>query len=204
MSSNKTNRFTWRQPLILALLMMCFGIDDRPAALPQAPGMDRSIYIVRASSIEAAAATVSDAGGIVVEQLSIINAVGAAMTAAERLEVASSDAILGVHSDARLELQASEQDSHYPRQVGARDAHDTGLTGRGVTIAVLDTGLWQTSDTKYDTRGRRKISATHDATQSGWSYCDEDDEKDEGDDDCYSSRAKDCSWNRVRPCTCTA
>jgi hypothetical protein len=60
-------------------------------------------------------------------------------------------------------------DTYYPTVVGADQLHRQGVTGRGVTIAVLDSGLWEAPPLRYDTRGKVRIRARYDAIldQSG-------------------------------------
>jgi subtilisin family serine protease len=42
--------------------------------------------------------------------------------------------------------------TNYPRLVGADSLQQSGITGRGVTIAVLDSGLWQDPDQNFGSR----------------------------------------------------
>src|SRR5690242_10298535 len=53
--------------------------------------------------------------------------------------------------------------TNYPMLVGADTLQQAGITGKGVTIAVLDTGLWQDLFQNYGSR----ILATLDVTSGG-------------------------------------
>ena len=53
--------------------------------------------------------------------------------------------------------------TNYPMLVGADSLHNAGITGRGVTIAVLDSGLWQDPSQNYGGR----ILASIDVTNGG-------------------------------------
>jgi len=53
--------------------------------------------------------------------------------------------------------------TNYPMLVGADTMQQAGITGRGVTIAVLDSGLWQAPSQNYGTR----ILASIDVTNGG-------------------------------------
>ena len=53
--------------------------------------------------------------------------------------------------------------TNYPMLVGADTLQQAGITGRGVTIAVLDSGLWQAPSQNYGTR----MLATIDVTNGG-------------------------------------
>jgi serine protease AprX len=53
--------------------------------------------------------------------------------------------------------------TNYPMLVGADTLQQAGITGRGVTIAMLDSGLWQAPNQNYGTR----VLATVDVTNGG-------------------------------------
>ena len=54
-------------------------------------------------------------------------------------------------------------DTYYPRVSGAADLHRHGITGRGVTVAVLDSGLWEHPALATDTEGEPRIIGRYDA-----------------------------------------
>ena len=59
---------------------------------------------------------------------------------------------------------APESDTYFPTVSGAALLHHHGITGRGITIAVLDSGLWEEPDAiALDTRGAPRIIARYDA-----------------------------------------
>src|SRR5262249_19015282 len=53
--------------------------------------------------------------------------------------------------------------TNYPQLIGADDLQRAGITGRGITIAMLDTGLWNDTTQFYGTR----VLATRDVTNGG-------------------------------------
>jgi len=56
------------------------------------------------------------------------------------------------------------RDSYYPSASGAALLHSHGITGRGVTVAVLDSGLWEAnSELTLDTEGNQRVVARYDA-----------------------------------------
>ena len=58
-----------------------------------------------------------------------------------------------------------QTDTYYPTVVNADDAHRMGLTGEGVTVAVIDSGIWsEHAGIAKDTQGQDRIIATYDAT----------------------------------------
>ncbi|WP_241505885.1 S8 family peptidase [Parahaliea mediterranea] len=54
-------------------------------------------------------------------------------------------------------------DTYYPSVVGASALHRLGITGQGVTVAVLDSGLWEHVSLSHDTRGRYRVKGRYDA-----------------------------------------
>ncbi|MFO7550824.1 MAG: S8 family peptidase [Haliea sp.] len=56
-------------------------------------------------------------------------------------------------------------DTYYPTVAGASELHRHGITGRGVTIAVLDSGLWEHPALALDTRGEPRIVGRYDAIE---------------------------------------
>ncbi|WOJ93406.1 S8 family peptidase [Congregibacter variabilis] len=56
------------------------------------------------------------------------------------------------------------KDSYYPNASGAALLHSHGITGSGVTVAVLDSGLWEdNSELTLDTNGQNRVLARYDA-----------------------------------------
>ncbi|TCO74925.1 S8 family peptidase [Chromatocurvus halotolerans] len=54
-------------------------------------------------------------------------------------------------------------DTYYPTVTGADLLHRHGITGEGVTVAVLDSGLWETERITRNTRGSMRVLARYDA-----------------------------------------
>lgn len=54
-------------------------------------------------------------------------------------------------------------DTYYPEIAGASELHQLGVTGKGVTVAVLDSGLWEHSALANDTQGKPRILGRYDA-----------------------------------------
>ncbi|MEE4110415.1 MAG: S8 family peptidase [Halieaceae bacterium] len=73
-----------------------------------------------------------------------------------------------VDDDCAAELARSyahpDQDSYYPSVTGAALLHANNVTGKGVTVAVLDSGLWEEpGELSFDTSGRARILDRYDA-----------------------------------------
>jgi subtilisin family serine protease len=58
---------------------------------------------------------------------------------------------------------AVDSRSYGPALVGATRLHRKGITGAGVTLAILDTGLWDHTALTQDSGGRFRIKASYDA-----------------------------------------
>src|SRR5688572_27658746 len=69
----------------------------------------------------------------------------------------------GVQDSTSLASLPLIYETNYPAMIGADELHCSGITGRGVTIAVLDTGLWRDTFQFYGNR----ILASLDVTYGG-------------------------------------
>ncbi len=158
-----------------------------PAPAPAPAGATR--YLVQAANSRAASEDVRRAGGKVEQDLGIINAVAAELTSRQ---VARLRDLPAVHVFADRSVKTAQTSlmttlaegltgsstptdgtgvntptllyqTNYPILVGANVLQQKGITGRGVTIAVLDTGLWQDPAQNYLFR----VLATIDVVNGG-------------------------------------
>ena len=53
--------------------------------------------------------------------------------------------------------------SHFPALIGADRLHDQGITGAGVSVAVVDTGFWPQRDLVDDSGGAPRFAVRYDA-----------------------------------------
>jgi serine protease AprX len=125
------------------------------------PAPDRTQVIVQARDMAAAAEAVRQVGGRVTHELGIIDAVGAALTPTQTDAIRRA-ASARVYVDRTLRTAGSPQ-SWAPSLVSADRLHAGGITGVGVTIAVLDTGAWPNSPIKADTSGKVRLLQGYDA-----------------------------------------
>ena len=69
--------------------------------------------------------------------------------------------------DCSIELIPGYDDNHenfyYNTVIGVDALHRNGVTGRGVTVAVIDSGLWDHPVLTMDTRGKPRVLARYDA-----------------------------------------
>ena len=75
-------------------------------------------------------------------------------------------ALQGVQDSTGLASLPLLYETNYPALIGADSLQRAGITGKGVTIAVLDTGLWQDTTQFYgdshprvDRRDERRLAA---------------------------------------------
>jgi len=151
-------------------------------------------YVVQARDAGQAGSAVLRAGGAVVADLGVINAVGAELSAAQADELrgksglrlyadvavkvsaaktktetttTTSDFTRTVSADGQLsysEIQRSYLDVvdyPHPALVGAPEVHNAGITGKGVTVAVVDTGLWWEADTLLSKTPKFRFDSTN-------------------------------------------
>jgi len=143
--------------IIIASLLLG-GLSITPAANAVAA---RSV-IVQSDTAEAAAQLVERFGGEVTSTLSIINGVGALLTpdAAAALDAmdgvrvtANAPAQLTKHSFEPVAKNGKGVETDYPDVTGADLVWNEGVTGQGVTVAVVDTGIANHPDLKKKSQG---------------------------------------------------
>jgi len=97
-----------------------------------------------------------DTALVTTSKVPVVSGVTAAVVSGTSNGTATQDGT-GVNTPALL------YQTNYPMLVGADTMQQAGITGNGVTIAMLDTGLWQDLSQNYGTR----ILATIDVTNGG-------------------------------------
>src|SRR4051812_6543508 len=145
-------------------------IEAPPAKPARVANAERQDYIVQAASIDLARQAVVKAGGRVTGELEIIRAVGASLDAQELAALHEKPVDgLRVYEDSAVSASAASllPETYYPQEVGATNLHKGGLTGRGVTVAVLDSGLWHEKSPLLKTSyGKdQRVLAQYDAIQ---------------------------------------
>ena len=98
-------------------------------------------FIVKARTAADAVAAVNAVNGVMIGELSVINAATAALTDSQAAALRRREG-LQVYNDAQLEVSGDAPDTFYPAWVGADQLHASGIDGSGVAIAIIDTGLW--------------------------------------------------------------
>ena len=114
-------------------------------ARSQAPAV-RESYIIQAASAGEAGSAVVRVGGRVTGDLSVIRAVRALLDSRE-LEALKAANVPGltVYADSKVKASSTAGAlpvTWYPSEIGAQELQAGGITGSGVTVAVVDSGLW--------------------------------------------------------------
>lgn len=112
-------------------------------------------YIVQASSLDQALSAIQNVGGEITHELGIINAVGARLTSEQRITLdadqqiriyqnrkASVASLVDPYKSSEQAASSNSVELEYGEVVGSNSVHDDGIDGLGVTVAVIDTGLW--------------------------------------------------------------
>lgn len=173
---------------VLLLTLTLYGLSTEGSIdAAEGYGAVTDSFIVQASSGAAAKTAVTRVGGRVTDILDIINAVGAELTVEQAAQLRSLRGKIKVFPNKKLNVSGSAAETYYPSLVGAAELHEQGITGNGVTLAVLDTGIWKTNATEFSASGKQRILAQHDATTPSWlannQWGDDDDDSDDSDGD---------------------
>ena len=123
--------------LVLMLVFSTLAVD-----LPQRPAATRS-YIVQGKSVDQVVELVERNGGQVTSRLFIIESVGALLTPQAAATLRATEGILAVTPNAGVQASGDGGDpaTDYPDVTGADEVWPQGVTGEGVAVAVVDTGI---------------------------------------------------------------
>ncbi|MFC3123001.1 S8 family peptidase [Agaribacter flavus] len=145
---------------------------DMSLVLEQA---EKQSYIIQGASIEKLTSLLTANGASIVKAFPIINAVSAVLTN-DQFDALSNIKGLSLKIDAEVKTQSPmpahlqwEINNNIAQQVEAHRLHTIGLKGRGVTIAIVDSGVNVNGD--YGRRlaehadGNNRLIAKYDATK---------------------------------------
>jgi serine protease AprX len=137
----------------LAVLLLATGLGAVPPGTAAQPGMAGPVRVIVQKTTAADPApelAVRRLGGQVTRALPIVGGFAATMPAAAVAELARLAGVRSVTPDGKARVQgaaaATTIRSVYPRVVRADAAWKRGITGRGITVAVLDTGVASVPD----------------------------------------------------------
>lgn len=127
------------------------------------PNTEEASYLVRAGSGAQAVSLINKVGGEVSSQFDIINSAVATLDESQVARLGNNNEIVSIVENSGVKLSAAEYlgaktgdgktSTDYPEVVGADVVWDAGVTGDGVTIAVLDTGIVKLPSIKKDADG---------------------------------------------------
>lgn len=142
-----------------------------------APAEKISSYIVQSRSAETASKIVKSVGGEVVSTLTLINGVSADLTESEKAWLDSNSDILAITPNGEVQLSGTNSangggtngktSTDYPEVVGADIVWEQGVTGNGVTVAILDTGIAKLPTLTKSANGNKRLVAWFDAISGG-------------------------------------
>lgn len=150
------------------LVALTIGLATLVALLPASPSAASqvaSVVVTAANSMEEAAKAVVEKGGLAKERIGLVRSVVAEVPKQSVESLAQDRRIAFVTDDYSLRSQGSafggSPASAYPSSVGAPELWGRGITGRGVAVALVDTGVSDHPDL-----GRRVV-ASADLTPEG-------------------------------------
>jgi serine protease AprX len=136
----------------LAALVLATGLGAVPRDGSARPQVVESIPVIvqkRAAADPAPELAARRLGGRVTAALPIVAGFAATLPAAAVGELARLPGVRAVTPDSRVRVQGAASSgvrSVYPKAIGADAVWKRGITGRGVTVAVLDTGVANVPD----------------------------------------------------------
>jgi serine protease AprX len=158
----RLNRFV----SISVALSLTMALMLVPGSAPAAAATRQSV-IVQGQPLEAVVGAVERAGGTVTSRLDVINGVGALLTPAAAAGLRADPAITAIAPNAEVTLLGGGDDddeggkgprspaTDYADLVGADLLWQQGVTGQGVTVAVVDTGIARHRGLTKDINGRK-------------------------------------------------
>ncbi|MFC4701006.1 S8 family peptidase [Glaciecola siphonariae] len=144
-------------------------------------------YIIQGGNADTLVAVVEQAGGDVSRQFPIINAISAMLTPAQADQIKTVNGVR-ILDDRTVKTMSNSKkyaiDTYVTTQINANELHDMGITGRGVTVAVVDSGSNMGGDSgQYlfaDSEGEQRIAVKYNAFESKETYYYNDDNNGHG------------------------
>jgi len=137
-------------------------------------------YILQGASRPALVSAIQAENGVIIHQFKLIQAVSAKLTDEQVQGIASRNAMIRFFNENnQLSLSAAKdvgliestvisksapRNSQIPKQIGANDLHKEGITGKGVTVAIIDSGLGQFAALQQNTYGQERNITVVDAS----------------------------------------
>src|SRR5574341_2377246 len=153
----------------LAVLGLMAALFTVPGSAPAA-AVARQSVIVQGQSLNLVVGAVERVGGIVTSRLDVIHGVGALLPADAIARLKADPAIIAITANAPVELLENSKEgddddeggkgskspaTDYPDVTGADLVWQTGDTGQGVTVAIVDTGIARHKGLNRDVNGNK-------------------------------------------------
>ena len=137
-----------------ALLASMPGVHVFPDKAIRASGLISGLLGGTTSTVTSTVSDVASTTLVGANQLPVVSSVTTAIVAQASGSSVPQDGT-GVNTPTFL------YETNYPTLVGANTLQQAGITGRGVTIAMLDSGLWQAPSQNYGSRVLASIDVTN-------------------------------------------
>ncbi len=163
---------------LVALLSHLFATEV--AVAPSAAATPSLSYIVQGRSLETVTSAVLAVDGEITHELGVIRAVTANLTPAQLETIRNDPGVRRIYGNTGVETAgkpnndsgSTEEDSgmagsgytEFPGLVDADLLHDQGIDGWGVTIAIVDSGIYSGPGITQDRYGFDRVTAVYDAT----------------------------------------
>ncbi len=162
---NRTRCTMMKYSKIIILFILIGGLFYASANVRPAASKDEfQSIIVQGLSVDQAAGAVEQFGGVVTSRLEIISGVGAQVPASAIASLKNAPGITGVSENASTHLTSVSYEkttqntpgSDYPDAIGADLLWAEQNTGKGVTVAILDTGIATHPSLSTSTKGKSR------------------------------------------------
>jgi serine protease AprX len=111
------------------------------------PQKELCSFIIKGANLETVSELIISHGGKITSQLDLIDSVGAILPTNEVANLLSAPEITSIYPNASVRMTGKGNDnnpapgSDYPDAIGADIVWNAGVTGEGVSVAIVDTGL---------------------------------------------------------------
>ena len=154
--------FTKSRKLLTLATML--GAISLGSAIISDTRVETNAFIVQGTDLAAVQLAVEAVGGTVTHELGVIKALGVELTESQTQRLRDNASIRRVYADRTAEVAGKPSpETFYPSQIQADKLHALGITGAGVGVAVIDTGIWAHVKLNKDSAGNWRHVAQYDA-----------------------------------------
>ena len=149
----------------------------------QLPDAEAVSYVVSGSNIDVVKTALAKIDAEVTHELGLINAAGARLTGQQVRSLQADPGIRQVFKDGGVKTALAHGneksgrnkkddskkksfDSIFPSFIDADLLHQSGVTGKGIGIAVIDSGMWKQQNLVKNTRGEVRLISYYDAIEN--------------------------------------